>query len=140
MHRIWDKASVHRPNPAWFARRWFRPVKKSNGSKDCRCVPNPLDPTRVQTMPMYGWQAAAQLNIMPNLFISGGYSTVTVCKKNGYYSPDEYKNGQYVFGNVFYHLTPRFQIAAEYLWAKRKNMNNEYNNSNRINMMVQYNF
>lgn len=101
---------------------------------------NPQDPTRVQTMPMYGWQAAAQINILPNLFISGGYSTVTVCKKNGFYSPEEYKNGQYVFGNVFYSVTPRFKIAAEYLWASRKNMNNENNHANRVNMMVQYSF
>ena len=103
-------------------------------------TPNPTDPTRIQQMPMYGWQAAAQLNILPNLFISGGYSAVTVEKKNGYYSEQEYRRGQYVFGNIFYHLTRRFTLAAEYLWANRKNMNGEENSANRVNVMMQYNF
>ncbi|MBR0393815.1 MAG: porin [Alistipes sp.] len=103
-------------------------------------TPNPTDPTRIQQMPMYGWQAAAQLNILPNLFISGGYSAVTVEKKNGYYSDQEYRRGQYVFGNIFYHLTRRFTLAAEYLWANRKNMNGDENSANRVNVMMQYNF
>lgn len=91
-------------------------------------------------MPMYGWQAAMQFDILPNLFVSGGYSAVTVCKHNGYYSAEQYKMGQYVFGNVFYCITPRFKIAAEYLWAARKNMNNADNSGNRINLMVRYDF
>lgn len=103
-------------------------------------TPNPADPTRVQTMPMYGWQAAAQFNILPNLFVSGGYSAVTICKKNGAYAEDEYKQGQYAFGNVFYHITPRLCVAAEYLWANRKNMNNIDGSANRVNVMVKYAF
>ena len=103
-------------------------------------TPNPADPTKVQTMPMYGWQAAAQINIMPNLFISGGYSTVTVCKKNGVFTEDQYKQGQYVFGNVFYNITPRLRVAAEYLWANRKNMNDLEGSANRVNVMVRYSF
>ncbi|MBQ7856562.1 MAG: porin [Alistipes sp.] len=103
-------------------------------------APNPADPTRIQQTPMYGWQAAAQLNILPNLSVSGGYSAVTVEKKNGYYSPEEYRRGQYVFGNVFYHLTRRFTLAAEYLWATRKNMDGNSSDANRVNIMMQYNF
>lgn len=103
-------------------------------------APNPTDPTRIQKTPMYGWQASAQLNILPNLFVSGGYSAVTVEKKNGYYADNEYRQGQYVFGNVFYNLTRRFTLAAEYLWGTRKNMNGEKNHANRVNVMAQYNF
>jgi hypothetical protein len=103
-------------------------------------TPNPKDATLVQTTPMYGWQAAAQVNILPNLFVSGGYSTVRVCKKNGYYSDDEYKQGQYVFGNIFYNLTPRFVLAAEYLWGSRKNMNGVKATANRVNILAKYNF
>ena len=103
-------------------------------------TPNPKDATLVQTTPMYGWQAAAQVNILPDLFVSGGYSTVRVCKKNGYYSDDEYKQGQYVFGNIFYNLTPRFVLAAEYLWGSRKNMNGVKATANRVNILAKYNF
>lgn len=103
-------------------------------------TPNPADPTRIQTMPMWGWQAAAQINILPNLFISGGYSMVQVQHKNGFYAENQYRRGQYIFGNVFYSLSPRFKIAAEYLWASRKNMNSDENHANRVNILFKYSF
>ena len=103
-------------------------------------APNPLNTYKAQTMPMYGWQVAAQLNIMPNLFVSGGYSTVSVCRKNGYPSDSHYKQGQYIFGNVFWNLTPRFVIAAEYLYGSRKNMNGDKAHSNRVNVLAKYSF
>ena len=103
-------------------------------------TPDPLKPTSIQTMPMFGWQAAAQINIIPRLSVSGGYSAVNVQRKNGYYTEDQYKQGQYVFGNVFFHVSPRMKIAAEYLYGVRKNMNSAKNHANRINVMAQYNF
>ena len=103
-------------------------------------TPNPQNPNSVQTMPMYGWQAAAQVNILRNLFVSGGYSTVTVCKHNGYYAPEEYRHGQYMFGNIFWNVTRRFCIAAEYLRAIRQNMDGAKNSANRVNFMMQYSF
>ncbi len=103
-------------------------------------TPRPNDPTRVQATPMYGWQAAAQINILPNLFVSGGYSTVSVLKKNGTYSDNMYKQGQYIFGNVFWNLTPRFVLAAEYLYGSRKNMDGAKAHSNRINLLAKYSF
>ena len=103
-------------------------------------TPNPLKPTSIQTMPMYGWQAAAQVNITPRWSVSGGYSAVNVQRKNRYYTEDQYKQGQYVFGNVFFHVSPRMKIAAEYLYGVRKNMDSAKNHANRINIMAQYNF
>ena len=103
-------------------------------------TPNPLKPTSIQTMPMYGWQAAAQINLSPRLSLSGGYSTVNVQRKNGYYTDDQYKQGQYIFGNVFFHITPRMKVAAEYLYGTRKDMNGIKNHANRVNVMAQYNF
>ena len=103
-------------------------------------TPRPDDPTRVQTTPMFGWQAAAQINLLPNLFISGGYSAVTISKKNGIYGNDMYKQGEYAFGNVFWNLTPRFSLAAEYLYASRKNMDKTKAHSNRINLLAKYSF
>ena len=103
-------------------------------------TPRPDDHTRVQATPMFGWQAAAQINLLPNLFISGGYSAVTISKKNGIYSEDMYKQGEYAFGNVFWNLTPRFSLAAEYLYASRKNMDGAKAHSNRINLLAKYSF
>lgn len=103
-------------------------------------VVNQIDPTKIKTLPMYGWFAAGQFNITPWLFVSGGYSTVVVEKKDGYYTPNQYKEAQYIFGNCFCHITPRFQVAMEYLHGTRTNMSGEKNSANRIQAMVQYNF
>ena len=103
-------------------------------------TPNPVDPTLVRMMPMWGVQAAGQINFTPRLFVSGGYSTVRVQRSEGYYTADQYKQGQYIFGNIFYSLTPRCKVAAEYLYGSRKDMNSMKNHANRVNVMVQYNF
>lgn len=103
-------------------------------------TPRPDDPTRVQTTPMFGWQAAAQINILSNLSLSGGYSAVTVRKKNGVWSNSMYKQGQYIFGNIFWNLTPRFVLAAEYLYGHRKNMDGTKAHANRINILAKYSF
>ena len=103
-------------------------------------TPRPDDHTRVQATPMFGWQAAAQINIMSNLFVSGGYSAVTVRRKNGVYNDDMYRQGQYIFGNVFWNLTPRFVLGAEYLYAHRRNMDGLKAHANRINLLAKYSF
>ena len=103
-------------------------------------IPNPEDPSLVRMMPMWGWQAAGQINITPRLFVSGGYSTVRVQRSHGYYTDDQYKQGQYIFGNIFYSLTPRCKVAGEYLYGSRKDMNSMKNHANRVNVMVQYSF
>ena len=103
-------------------------------------TPDPLKPTSIQTMPMYGWQAAAQVNITSRLSLSGGYSAVNVQRKNRFYTEDQYKQGQYVFGNLFFHVTPRMKVAAEYLYGTRKDMNGAKNHANRVNIMAQYYF
>lgn len=103
-------------------------------------MPIPQYRDHLQATPMYSWQAAARINLSERLFISGGYSTVHVCRKDGYYADDEYHQGQYIFGNLFYSLTPRCRIAGEYLYGSRKNMDGMKNHANRVNVMVQYNF
>ena len=103
-------------------------------------TPNPENAEQIQTMPMWGWQAAAQINLSPRLFISGGYSVVNVEKKNGFYADDEYKQGQYMFGNIFYALNSRCRIAAEYLYGTRTDMNDYEGHANRTQVMLQYNF
>jgi len=90
---------------------------------------------------MWGWQAAAQVNFIPGvLWAAGGYSEVNLEKKNGYIADDQYRKGQYVFGNLFCNVTPNFTLALEYLRGARENMNEKKNTANRVSLMVQYNF
>ncbi len=104
-------------------------------------TPQPNSSTHIQTTPMYGWQAAAQFNFTPRVWSSAGYSTVRIIDRNGgYYDDDEYKCGQYVFGNLFYSLTPRLRLACEYLWGYRRNVSSDNNYANRASLMAQYNF
>ena len=104
-------------------------------------TPDPMNPNRMQTTPMWGWQASAQINIVPNkLTVAGGYSMARVEERNGYVSREEYRQGQYIFGNIFYHITPRFKVAAEYLYGTRKNMSWAKNHANRVELMAQYSF
>ena len=65
---------------------------------------------------------------------------VRVEHKNGFYADNEYLQGQYIFGNICYHLSSRFRFAAEYLYGTRKNMVTDRNHANRVNLMVQYSF
>lgn len=103
-------------------------------------TPDPAVPMFLQTIPMWGWQAAAQINLSRRFFVSGGYSMVRVQHKHGVYAEDGYRQGQYIFGNLFCALTPRCHLAAEYLYGSRKNMNGEKNHANRVNLMLKYNF
>ena len=59
---------------------------------------------------------------------------------NGFYAEDEYRQGQYIFGNIFYSVTPRFKIAGEYLYGTRENMSGVESHANRVNMLLQYSF
>lgn len=96
--------------------------------------------TQLEVIPMWGWQAAAQINLSERMSLSGGYSMVSVDRKKGYSFADEYKQGRYAFGNIFYALTPRCNIGAEFLYGSRKNMNSADSNAHRINLQVQYHF
>ena len=103
-------------------------------------TPGPRDAAHIQTMPMWGWQAAAQFNLTPRLFLSGGYSTVRVQRSHGFYAEDQYKRGNYAFGNIFYTLAPHCKIAGEYLYGSRRDMSDASGHAHRINLMIQYSF
>lgn len=102
---------------------------------------NPNNPQKAQTMPMWGWQAAAQINIVPGIaWISGGYSEVHLEEHNGILSGNQYKRGQYIFGNAFCNVTPNLTVALEYLYGGRDDVSGTKSNANRISLMAQYNF
>lgn len=104
-------------------------------------TPNPANANQIQTMPMWAVQGAAQLDIIPSqMWVSGGYSVARVQQENGFYTPNEYRRGTYIFGNVFYRVTDNFTLAAEYLHGGRKNMDGLKGEANRVSVMLQYNF
>lgn len=52
----------------------------------------------------------------------------------------DYKYGLYAAANVFYDITPRVRIGAEYNFGERKNFNGEHKCANRIGAMCQFSF
>lgn len=52
----------------------------------------------------------------------------------------QYKYGLYAVGNVFWDITPRFEVGLEYLHGKRKNFNGETGSANRIMAMLLVSF
>ena len=53
---------------------------------------------------------------------------------------DEYKYGLYGAINLFWDITPRFQVGAEYLAGKRMNFNHSHGNANRVDALFQMSF
>ena len=89
---------------------------------------------------MWGWQAAARFSIMPRMWLSGGFSMVQVDHKDGFNYDTMYNQGRYIFGNIFYALTPRCSVGAEYLYGSRKNMDDQKGHANRLNLQLTYHF
>lgn len=104
-------------------------------------VYNPSNPKDIETLPMWGVQVAAQVNILPGrAWVAGGCSMVSLEKNNGYLAKNQYKSGSYIFGNIFCNVTKDLTMAVEYLHGARKNMGDDKNSANRVSLMVQYNF
>ena len=102
---------------------------------------NPKNATHLGTLPMWGWQAAAQVNIIPGKFwVAGGYSDVRLEKDDGFLSPGQYHKGNYIFANAFYNLTSNFTLALEYLHGSRHDMGGSKGEANRLSILAQYNF
>lgn len=103
-------------------------------------VPRKTSNASMQTLPMMGWFAAAQINLTPRTFVSGGYSWVKVDSGDKYDAADLYKDTQYIFCNVFHNINRSCRIAIEYLHGTRKNTSGAEGSANRIQAMIQYNF
>ncbi|MFI3320539.1 MAG: DcaP family trimeric outer membrane transporter [Rikenellaceae bacterium] len=89
---------------------------------------------------MNGFQFIGMVHATDRLMFTAGYSQVNIEGDDSRFAVTDFRQSEYAFGNVFYNLTPRIQIAAEYLWGKRTNVDKASNTANRINTMIQYNF
>ena len=65
---------------------------------------------------------------------------VQVDHDKGFMGADTYHQGRYIFGNVFYGLSPRCTLAAEYLYGSRKNMDDLKGHANRVSLQLMYHF
>lgn len=105
-------------------------------------VPNPEERGRMQVLPMLGWFAGLQYNIMPNLFVSTSYSQSKLYAEKDYPAKDSemYRKGKYLVTNIFWNVSKNMQVGAEYLRGWRTNFNDQSRHANRINILAQYSF
>ena len=73
------------------------------------------------------------------VFMNVAFSEQTYYPKN-HPNDSQYKYGLYAVGNVFWDITPRFELGFEYLHGKRKNFNGESGSANRIMAMLLVSF
>lgn len=86
-----------------------------------------------------GYVLGAQYYFTPKV-----YSNVALSQQR-YYPKGDLKDGQYKYGlygavNLFWDITPRLEIGAEYLIGERMNFNKEHESANRVTAMFMFSF
>ena len=98
-------------------------------------------PGRMYAPQSYGWYAAAQYNFTPSIFSTVIFSQQRILPKSGTdYGGDQYKYGLYATANVFWDITPRCQVGAEYNMGRRCNIDGTARNGYRISLLAQLSF
>ncbi len=80
-----------------------------------------------------------QVNIIKNLFVTGGYSLNRVYGQESL-GGDAYRRSNYTVANAFYTFAEDFQIGVEYLHGIRRNLDGQSNSANRICAMMKFSF
>lgn len=88
---------------------------------------------------MFGVSAGVKYNFLHNLFAAVSLGEQHYYPKSSV-EDSEYRYGLYGAINVFWNITPRIQVGAEYLAGKRSNFNGEHANANRIDALFQFSF
>lgn len=102
-------------------------------------INDPCRPGRMYAPFAFGWFGALQYYIVSNVFVTATFGQMN-------YRPSEqvpgstYKYGLYSAVNIFWYMTPRIQVAGEFNWGKRQNVNGEHNEARRISLMAQFAF
>lgn len=86
-----------------------------------------------------GWCAGVQYNFRPNIFATLAASQTHYMPRSGV-APSEYKNGTFACANVFWSITPRVTVAAEYDFGRRQNFSGEHKAASRVNLSAMFTF
>ena len=100
---------------------------------------DPDQPGMMYAPASFGWCVGVQYNFRPNLFMSVSASQNRYLPSKTV-SPDEYKYGLCGDVNIFWNLTPRMQVGAEFDLGMRRNFSGEHRWARRIGAMAQFSF
>lgn len=111
----------------------------SNGQNDLLGLAT--EPGKMYAPSSYGWYAAVQYNFRPNIYSSLIFSQERLLPRHGSnYGGDEYKHSIYGVANVFWEITPRCTLGAEFDMGTRTNMDRTHHTDYRGVMMARFNF
>lgn len=96
-------------------------------------------PGRMYAPASFGWCAGLQYNFRPNVFASVAMSQNRYLPHHGA-EADEYKYGLFWAANVFWSLTPRMLVAAEFDLGMRQNFSGEHRWARRVGALCQFSF
>lgn len=102
-------------------------------------VADPQRPGYLYAPASAGYCLGLQYNFRPNLFVSGSMSQMRYLPDHRI-SPDEYKYGWVATANVFWNMTPRMQVGAEFNIGKRANFSREHRYARRAEIMCMFSF
>lgn len=102
-------------------------------------VAKPGQPGRLYAPTAVGYVAGATYHFRPNLFSNVAFSEQRYYPRENP-GNDQYKYGLYGAFNLFWDITPRFEVGAEYLIGKRMNFDGSHGNANRVTAMMMVSF
>ncbi len=102
-------------------------------------VPNFAKEGELYAPASLGWCAGVQYNILPNLFVSTSLSETRFLPSYEV-EGSEYRYGLFGDVNVFWNVTPRIQVGAEFDYGKRMDFNGDSRWAKRIGAMCQFSF
>ena len=89
-----------------------------------------------------GWVAGAQYYFTPKLFSNLAFSQQIFYPKKTFRQQDgsEYYYGLYAVGNLFWDVTPRFEVGFEYLYGLRRNFDGSHASADRLMLQMMLSF
>lgn len=109
------------------------------GNGDFDLIPDLNNPGKLYAPWAAGIVFGAQYYFNEKIFSNIAFSEQTYYPKNNP-NNSQYKYGLYAVGNIFWDITPRFEVGFEYLHGKRKNFNGDSGSANRIMAMLLVSF
>ncbi len=87
-----------------------------------------------------GLTGGLRFDFSPQVFASVSMSQARMWRKSGSDDAEAYKYGLYGVANVFWNMSARLQVGAEYLYGYRKNCDREGGHAQRVNLLFQFSF
>lgn len=102
-------------------------------------VARPDAPGKMYSPASYGYCLGLQYNFRPNLFSTVSFSQ-TRLNPSHQIDPNDYKYGWIGTVNVFWNMTARMQVGAEFNIGKRANFSGEHRYGRRVEAMCMFSF